>query len=193
MDESELNRRSNTEQNERVSVDAIVELTPFRPAIEFSDCRGLDIADPAAGEVTRTCVVRVVRTAPVFVRSHRDDPAEEAKPIGSFLRLQERAMTAVVLDDEGAHNESADDYGKRDGQPNVDGGYPKVDDGQQEIWNQRIEDLRRALRDRRFLEGRDNATPFITSRECFVVCHENRMKCLALAESFRRVRSLDVG
>ena len=99
-------QRPEHEHHERVAEQPVAEPAPPRPGAVLVDGQGLDVADAPPVEVAGRRVVDGVLVAPPREGRVEDDAEHGAERCVRALRAQERAVRAVVEDDEGADQES---------------------------------------------------------------------------------------
>ena len=113
-------QRPEPEHDERVAEEPVAKaLVPGRAAV-LVDRERLDVADPAAVEVARGRVMDRVLAPPHRERRADEDAEGRAEERVVALRLEERAVRAVVEDDEHAQQEAGRDDRERTREPGRD-------------------------------------------------------------------------
>ena len=97
--------RANTEQDQGMAVQAIGQAAPAGQRAIFLHGESRDIPDAAPVEVSRGCVVDRVRPPPVVVRRQGEHPDRTSEHVVGAARPKERAVPAIVLNDEQADQE----------------------------------------------------------------------------------------
>ena len=100
-----------------MAIDAIAQPGPRRAGAILGEREGFDIAIAAPVEIARCRVMLRVHAPPEAVRGHGHDADEPPERVIGARGRQERAMSAVVLDDEEAHQEARSRDGEQDRQP----------------------------------------------------------------------------
>jgi len=91
--------------------------SPTRTRDIFGDGQGVDVADTATIEVPVRRMVTRVRSPPVRVRRQREDAEQPAEPVVCPTMREERAVPAIVLDQEQPHEQTARDDDQRQRSP----------------------------------------------------------------------------
>ena len=106
MLENEQIERSQAEHDDRVALQAIERAAPGRPALIFAHRQRADVARAPPVEIAGGGVVHGMGAPPVAVGcqgQHADHPAE---PVVGAPPAEKRAVPAIVLDHEQAHEEA---------------------------------------------------------------------------------------
>src|SRR5205807_575973 len=91
---------------QRIAIKAIAEPLPGTEAQVFLDGQGVDIAVAASIEIARSRVMNGMQLAPAVVRGESKDAATDAQDIVDLFGLEVRAVAAIMLNDEHAHEQS---------------------------------------------------------------------------------------
>ena len=99
----ELVERPDAEHHRHAAIEAITETHPAGAGAVFADRQRADVAELALVEIARGGVMHAVRLLPVREREQREQPETRAHPAVGARAGEERAVAAVVLQDEQAH------------------------------------------------------------------------------------------
>jgi hypothetical protein len=108
------------EHHQRMAVQAIAQPSPERARAVFLHGERLDIAQTAAVEIAGAGVMGGVGMAPDAVGREGQHAGNPAEPVVCQPMTEERAVPAIVLDGEEAHEETGGGDGQRQGQPVAD-------------------------------------------------------------------------
>ncbi len=106
MADEELEDPTESDDDERAAIGTVEQTPPPRRGQVLGHGECIDLADAAAVEVAEVAVMDGVRAPPEFVGSDGEHPEQASDAIVGGAPRQERAVTAVVLDDEETHHES---------------------------------------------------------------------------------------
>ena len=81
-------------------VDAVLQPLQRRLREVLAHRQRVDVAEPTVIEIARRGMVHRMRALPVGVRRHRQHAQARAHEVGGLAGLEERAVAAVVLNDE---------------------------------------------------------------------------------------------
>src|ERR1700752_4904491 len=101
--------RSDTEHDQRVTVETVFQTAPPRKGPEFANGQRIEIADTAAVEVAAGGVMNCMRAAPAVVGREREHANDAADPVVRQTAGEKRAVAAVVLD----HKQTYEKAGSR--------------------------------------------------------------------------------
>ena len=151
--------RADPEHHQRVAKQPVAE--PAAPALGpvLVDGQGRDVADPAPVEVARRAVMDGVVVAPVRERLPDQQGAEAPEPAIGALGGEERAVAAVVKDDEDAKQKAPGGDRQGKGQPDRDVERQVHRDDQRQVGHDRGRDVERAAPEIRLLVGRHLLRP----------------------------------
>jgi hypothetical protein len=94
------------EHDQGVPVETVANPAPARPRPIFPHRESVDIAEAAAIEVSRCCVMDGVSAAPQIMGRHGDDADGTADPIIGQAMPKKGAMAAIVLNHEQTHEKA---------------------------------------------------------------------------------------
>jgi hypothetical protein len=101
---------TNTEHNERVSVQTVAKAAPARKRLKLAYRQGPDVADPSALQMTGASVMDRMAAAPGVVRRQRKHADDTTNPIVHVSMAEEGTMSAIVLDHKQSHEKPRCDY-----------------------------------------------------------------------------------
>ena len=101
--DEEMQNRAEQEQGRGVAIEPVLEPPPPGQGEVFVDREGVDVAEAAVLEIARGGVVNRVGPLPVVVGRQREDAEQRAGDVRRGRGAEERAVPAVVLDDEEPH------------------------------------------------------------------------------------------
>ncbi len=166
VDHDKHKRRGDGEQEQREAVYPIRGLHPPRRGPVLLHGQRGHIAVKALVDVAGGRVVDRVCVAPLVERGEGEETKEDARRFVGPPRLEERAVTAVMKDDEGADPESG---GKeRDGQhePERNTGQVEHHGPEQEEWHERVDHLPGGASAVRLGEGGNQLLPVHLAGRC---------------------------
>jgi hypothetical protein len=94
------------QHDDRVARQAIESATPCRPALVLAHGEGVHVARAAPAEMAGGGVVHGVGAPPVAVGREGQHPEHAAEPVVGDPPAEKRAVAAVVLNHEQAHEEA---------------------------------------------------------------------------------------
>jgi hypothetical protein len=98
--------RAHGEQDDRVPVDPVAQATPSRPRQVLIHGQRVDVTDPTAVKIARCRVMRRVGASPKVVWRERQHPDDAPDPVVGVTTMEERTMTAIMLDHEKPHEKA---------------------------------------------------------------------------------------
>ncbi len=152
--------RADAEHHQRVAKKAVAEAALETLRVVLVDGQRRHVALAAAIEISRGSMMHGVVEAPVLERLPDQQRGEPPDPAVLLLRRHERAMTAVVKDDEGAQHEAAGGDHDQTQRPPRDIAVEDVQQGgEAEIGNDGSRQIERAAADTRPRIGRKHFVP----------------------------------
>ena len=106
MLDEELPSRAEDQEHEEIPAQPIPHPTPTGRAQVLLDSQCLEVAEAAPVEIPEGRMVDRVRAAPVVIRHEHEHPEHRAQHVVGAPGTEERSVTAVVLDDEQAHQQA---------------------------------------------------------------------------------------
>ena len=107
---------ADAEHHERVPRQPVDQARPSGEPLELRHGQGVDVADAALVEVAAGGVVDGMAPPPMVVGGQGQDADRAAEPVVGPAAAEERAVAAVVLDHEQAHQEARGRDGQEQGQ-----------------------------------------------------------------------------
>ena len=117
MLEDELEQSPQPQHHDRMPVGPVTESSEERLAVVFARGDHVDIAQASEAQIAGVGVVVGMSSAPIVVWRHRQDTEPKPDTIRRLLGLQERSVTAVVLDHEESQEKCRRGDGQRQGEP----------------------------------------------------------------------------
>src|SRR3984957_10768234 len=102
----EQKSRTQAEQDDRVSINAITKPTPSGQREVLVHCQRVDVPGAAAIEITRSRVVNGVSASPKVVRRERENTDHTSYPVVCETVMEKSAMTAIVLNHKQPHEKN---------------------------------------------------------------------------------------
>ena len=115
--EHEQVERRHAEHDDRVARHAVETAAPRRQALVLAHGQGVDVAGAAPAEMAGGGVVHGMGAPPVAVGRERQHAQHPAEPVVGAPPAEERAVAAVVLDHEQAHEEARRRHREQQAEP----------------------------------------------------------------------------
>ena len=115
--EHEQVERRHAEHDDRVALQAVESAAPRRQALVLAHGQGVDVAGAAPAEMAGGGVVHGMGAPPVAVGRERQHAQHPAEPVVGAPPAEERAVAAVVLDHEQAHEEARRRHREQQAEP----------------------------------------------------------------------------
>ena len=109
--------RADAEHHRRMAIEPVAQPAPARQRQIFAHRQRVDVAHAAALEIAGGGVMHGMRAPPEIVGRQREHAERAADPVIGEAMAEERAVPAIVLDHEQAHQEAGGRNGEQQGQP----------------------------------------------------------------------------
>ncbi len=139
--EKDDKQRADTHHHDRVSVEPVAEPHGKRRLAVLADGQGPDVAETAAVEIAGRRVVSGMFDPPVVVGREGHNSGQIPDELVRRLGLEERAVTAVVEEDEDPDQKTGGEHLDREREPIRDGHQPIREDQQQQVASDAVDQL----------------------------------------------------
>ena len=155
--------RTQTEHEQRVAVEPIAEPAPTRQGEILAHCQRGDVADAAALEIARACVMDCMASTPGIVGRQRQRADHAPNPVVHNATAEESAVATVMLDHEKTNEEARGRHSYDEAQPIAEAKSSPHADPEHDKRSARDHNLQHAASMIRFTVVGENLSPVARS------------------------------